>query len=90
MKRNNPSRNARPSKKQNTTTMSKARGGLTTARGVYFWRESHPQLGYLSQWYWFPMRDSQDQSKVYYTAEQYVLPYRIAPLPLTALTKPAT
>jgi len=38
---------------------------------VYFWRENDPQTGWLSQWYYCPFRDDQDQDKVYKTAEQY-------------------
>lgn len=38
--------------------------------GVYFWRESDPELGYLSQWYYCPFRDDKDPEIIYPTAEQ--------------------
>jgi predicted NAD-dependent protein-ADP-ribosyltransferase YbiA (DUF1768 family) len=37
---------------------------------VYFWRETDPEVGYLSQWYYCPFRDDQDEKKTYKTAEQ--------------------
>ena len=37
---------------------------------VYFWRETHPETGYLSQWYACPFHDREDRSIVYKTAEQ--------------------
>jgi hypothetical protein len=39
---------------------------------IYFWRESDPIHGYLSQWYYCPFTDKDDPSVVYETAEQYV------------------
>jgi hypothetical protein len=35
---------------------------------VYFWRETHPNTGYLSQWYQCPFTDA--EGTVYKTAEQ--------------------
>lgn len=39
---------------------------------IYFWRETDPQNGYLSQWYYCPFRDDKDPNIIYETAEQYV------------------
>ncbi|OAQ81364.1 hypothetical protein VFPBJ_03948 [Purpureocillium lilacinum] len=36
---------------------------------VYFWRETDPQTGWLSQWYYCPFRDDEDPSVVYDTAD---------------------
>ncbi|KAF4453953.1 hypothetical protein F53441_3478 [Fusarium austroafricanum] len=40
---------------------------------VYFWRESDPETGYLSQWYYCPFRDDEDEKKTYKTAEHYMM-----------------
>ncbi|KAM0219480.1 hypothetical protein ACHAPA_004879 [Fusarium lateritium] len=40
---------------------------------VYFWRETDPEVGYLSQWYYCPFRDDQDEEKTYKTAEHYMM-----------------
>ncbi|KAJ4257411.1 hypothetical protein NW762_008533 [Fusarium torreyae] len=40
---------------------------------VYFWRETDPEIGYLSQWYYCPFRDDEDESKTYKTAEHVEL-----------------
>lgn len=37
---------------------------------VYFWRETEPSTGYLSQWYPCAFTDDTDPSIVYQTAEQ--------------------
>ena len=37
---------------------------------VYFWRESDPTTGWLSQWYYCPFRDDKNPELVYDTAEQ--------------------
>jgi hypothetical protein len=37
---------------------------------VYFWRETDPWTGYLSQWYGCAFTDDTDPSIVYPTAEQ--------------------
>lgn len=37
---------------------------------VYFWRETDPMVGYLSQWYYCPFKDDKDPQKTYKTAEQ--------------------
>ncbi len=39
-----------------------------TAEGVYFWRETEPETGYLSQWY--PCAFTDEEGTVYKTAEQ--------------------
>lgn len=39
---------------------------------VYFWRESDPELGWLSQWYDCPFHDDENPERIYQTAEQYV------------------
>ncbi len=38
------------------------------AEGVYFWRETEPETGYLSQWY--PCAFTDESGTVYKTAEQ--------------------
>ncbi len=43
---------------------------------VYFWRESEPATGYLSQWYPCAFSDDTDPSIIYPTAEQYLPPFR--------------
>ncbi|KAH0489638.1 hypothetical protein TgHK011_010057 [Trichoderma gracile] len=40
---------------------------------VYFWRETDPQTGYLSQWYYCPFRDDKDPNIIYETAEHYMM-----------------
>lgn len=37
---------------------------------VYFWKETDPMVGYLSQWYYCPFKDDKDPQKTYKTAEQ--------------------
>ncbi|ATY65860.1 protein T24A6.7 [Cordyceps militaris] len=41
--------------------------------GVYFWRESDPELGWLSQWYYCPFRDDENPERIYPTAEHYMM-----------------
>ncbi|KAH7026693.1 uncharacterized protein B0I36DRAFT_331157 [Microdochium trichocladiopsis] len=44
---------------------------------VYFWKPTHPQTGYLSQWYWLPFYDDQESPrKVYKTAEHYMMHHK--------------
>ncbi|PTB65604.1 DUF1768-domain-containing protein [Trichoderma citrinoviride] len=40
---------------------------------IYFWRETDPQTGYLSQWYYCPFRDDKDPNIIYETAEHYMM-----------------
>ncbi|KAL2131566.1 hypothetical protein VTI74DRAFT_4890 [Chaetomium olivicolor] len=40
---------------------------------VYFWRDSEPEGGYLSQWYPCAFSDDADPSIVYPTAEHYMM-----------------
>ncbi|KAF4344138.1 hypothetical protein FBEOM_1927 [Fusarium beomiforme] len=40
---------------------------------VYFWRETDPATGYLSQWYYCPFKDDGDEHKTYKTAEHYMM-----------------
>lgn len=40
----------------------------TDSKPLYFWRETDPHAGYLSQWYFCPFND--DEGKTYKTAEQ--------------------
>ncbi|RBR20659.1 uncharacterized protein FIESC28_05176 [Fusarium coffeatum] len=40
---------------------------------VYFWKESDPEVGYLSQWYYCPFRDDGDEKITYKTAEHYMM-----------------
>ncbi|KAL2757731.1 hypothetical protein ACRALDRAFT_1068247 [Sodiomyces alcalophilus JCM 7366] len=43
---------------------------------VYFWRETDPTTGWLSQWYYCPFRDDEDPNKVYFTAEHYMMHHK--------------
>ncbi|KAF7562049.1 hypothetical protein G7046_g2114 [Stylonectria norvegica] len=43
---------------------------------LYFWRETHPETGWLSQWYYCPFKDDQDASKTYKTAEHYMMHHK--------------
>ncbi|KAM5354395.1 hypothetical protein ACJ41O_001044 [Fusarium nematophilum] len=44
---------------------------------VYFWRETDPETGYLSQWYQCPFRDDEeDPKKTYKTAEHYMMHHK--------------
>ena len=47
---------------------------------VYFWRESEPSTGYLSQWYPCAFSDDTDPSIIYPTAEQYFAPHPLPPV----------
>lgn len=58
-------------------SLEKAVESATTAQGessveedtaIYFWRETHPTTGYLSQWYGCPFKD--DAGIIYGSAEQ--------------------
>ncbi|KAH6634037.1 hypothetical protein B0J18DRAFT_6692 [Chaetomium sp. MPI-SDFR-AT-0129] len=40
---------------------------------VYFWRETEPLTGYLSQWYPCAFSDDTDSSTIYKTAEHYMM-----------------
>ncbi|KAF5018707.1 hypothetical protein F66182_9321 [Fusarium sp. NRRL 66182] len=40
---------------------------------VYFWHETDPDLGYLSQLYHYPFRDDKDEKTIYKTAEHYMM-----------------
>ncbi|KAK4042461.1 hypothetical protein C8A01DRAFT_33534 [Parachaetomium inaequale] len=40
---------------------------------VYFWRETDPSTGYLSQWYPCAFSDDTDPSIIYQTAEHYMM-----------------
>ncbi|PQK13331.1 hypothetical protein BB8028_0004g02620 [Beauveria bassiana] len=40
---------------------------------VYFWRESDPELGWLSQWYDCPFHDDENPERIYQTAEHYMM-----------------
>lgn len=53
-----------------TTTMGDQE---SEADAVYFWREKHPDTGYLSQWYACPFRDGTDPNLIYKTAENYMM-----------------
>lgn len=71
----NPSKSdERPAKKPKVKSAKKMAETNANASGddgpVYFWRESHPELGYLSQWYYCPFKDPEDPTKTYKTAEQ--------------------
>ena len=40
---------------------------------VFFWRETHPDTGYLCQWYACPFRDGDNPNLIYKTAENYMM-----------------
>ncbi|KAI0521335.1 hypothetical protein F5B22DRAFT_634718 [Xylaria bambusicola] len=43
---------------------------------IYFWRPQEVATGYLSQWYSQPFRDRTDNSKIYATAEHYMMHHK--------------
>ncbi|KAI0538032.1 hypothetical protein GGR58DRAFT_513404 [Xylaria digitata] len=43
---------------------------------IYFWRPQEVETGYLSQWYAHPFRDRTDKSKIYPTAEHYMMHHK--------------
>ncbi|KAF4983573.1 hypothetical protein FZEAL_1052, partial [Fusarium zealandicum] len=43
---------------------------------LYFWRETDPATGYLSQWYNCPFSDDEDAKKTYKTAEHYMMHHK--------------
>ncbi|TGJ86552.1 hypothetical protein E0Z10_g2238 [Xylaria hypoxylon] len=43
---------------------------------IYFWRPQEAATGYLSQWYAHPFRDRTDKSKIYLTAEHYMMHHK--------------
>ncbi|KAL7936374.1 DUF1768 domain-containing protein [Trichoderma chlorosporum] len=45
----------------------------TEAQPVYFWRETDPRTGWLSQWYYCPFKDDKNPPNVYETAEHYMM-----------------
>jgi hypothetical protein len=51
-----------------TTGADKQEEPSSSPATVYFWRETHPTTGYLSQWYDCPFTD--DEGKTYKSAEQ--------------------
>lgn len=72
---------SQPHPETTTTTSTRQPGPFDTTAGsemtsseeappVYFWRETEPETGYLSQWYPCAFTDDQDPSIVYQTAEQ--------------------
>jgi len=71
-----PTRRGRKSQKHKQSIVRKMADKLpegedSAADGpVYFWRETHPETGYLSQWYACPFHDREDKSIIYKTAEQ--------------------
>ncbi|KAL6798189.1 DUF1768 domain-containing protein [Trichoderma sp. SZMC 28012] len=42
-------------------------------RPLYFWRETDPKTGWLSQWYFCPFKDDKNPAIVYETAEHYMM-----------------
>ncbi|KAL7914173.1 hypothetical protein GGI35DRAFT_439629 [Trichoderma velutinum] len=45
----------------------------TKAQPLYFWRETDPKTGWLSQWYYCPFKDDKNPAIVYETAEHYMM-----------------
>ena len=52
------------------TSTEKSGSDGTVEDAIYFWRETDPENGYLSQWYDCPFRDKDAPNKIYKTAEQ--------------------
>jgi len=52
------------------TKLPSGKSSLVTDRSVFFWRETDADYGFLSQWYYCPFTDPDDESIVYPTAEQ--------------------
>ncbi|KAI1402104.1 hypothetical protein F4819DRAFT_295831 [Hypoxylon fuscum] len=48
----------------------------TSPEPVYFWKPNEPTAGFLSQWYHAPFRDRSDPSKIYPTAEHYMMHHK--------------
>ncbi|RSL59870.1 hypothetical protein CEP53_005651 [Fusarium sp. AF-6] len=48
----------------------------SSSNPLYFWRETDPIAGYLSQWYYCPFRDDGDEKKTYKTAEHYMMHHK--------------
>ncbi|KAI3331702.1 DUF1768-domain-containing protein [Xylariaceae sp. AK1471] len=43
---------------------------------IYFWRPQETTTGYLSQWFPLPFREETDPSKIYLTAEHYMMHHK--------------
>lgn len=77
-----PSKRSKPQHKvtkrakstRSKTAASKAQAPImadaSSPSPVYFWRETEPSTGYLSQWYPCAFTDDADPSIIYPTAEQ--------------------
>jgi predicted NAD-dependent protein-ADP-ribosyltransferase YbiA (DUF1768 family) len=52
------------------TLITPAMADEKTSEPVYFWRETAPETGYLSQWYESAFYDDKKPSQKYKTAEQ--------------------
>ncbi|KAJ9157501.1 hypothetical protein NKR23_g611 [Pleurostoma richardsiae] len=81
-KRRAPARNLRPRAKAVKSSMASEEDASTASTNheaddntspLFFWRESHPETGYLSQWWPCAFRDAADPSKTYKTAEHYMM-----------------
>ncbi|KAI0436248.1 DUF1768-domain-containing protein [Xylaria telfairii] len=62
--------------KKTSTSASPSTPSSSTASSdtIYFWRQTEPTTGYLSQWYTSaPFRDRADPAKIYATAEHYMM-----------------
>ena len=55
---------------QSSATSASDAADTPSSRPVYFWRETEPETGYLSQWY--PCAFTDEEGTVYKSAEQYV------------------
>ncbi|KAK4136791.1 DUF1768-domain-containing protein [Trichocladium antarcticum] len=76
-----------PSRKNTTPAAPRPPATNGTDNALYFWRETDPATGYLSQWYPCAFTDDTDPSIVYQTAEHYMMYQKAllfsAPLSLT-------
>lgn len=59
--------------KQKDSNRPRGKSSLVTDTAVYFWRETDADYGFLSQWYYCPFTDPEDDSIVYFTAEHYMM-----------------
>ncbi|KAK3903055.1 hypothetical protein C8A05DRAFT_33222 [Staphylotrichum tortipilum] len=56
-----------------TPNRADANSSSSSSSPVYFWRDSDPLTGYLSQWYPCAFSDDADPSIIYPTAEHYMM-----------------
>ncbi|KAL2270870.1 hypothetical protein VTJ83DRAFT_241 [Remersonia thermophila] len=71
--RTSSKRRFRVSKQKPTKPKIPTQASGSSSSPVYFWRDTDPLTGYLSQWYPCAFTDDEDPSIVYRTAEHYMM-----------------